>query len=201
MENNHKPHVSIGLPVYNGQKYLEEALISILNQSYSDFELIISDNASTDQTQAICYAYMAKDNRIRYYRNDKNLGVAPNYNRVYEVSLGDYFKWADYDDILAPDFLYKSVETLDQNPEVVACFPRVKLIDAQGKFLEDYDPLPDTSSPNAHERFRNLIIDTRRAVQAMGLMRSSIIRKTGLHRSFPSSDEVFIAEMALYGCV
>ncbi|CAG1771920.1 Putative glycosyltransferase EpsE [uncultured bacterium] len=194
-----QPRVGIGLPVYNGQKYIEETVVSILNQTYSDFELIICDNASTDQTQAICQSYMAKDKRIRYYRNAKNLGVALNYNRVFELSAGDYFKWADYDDLLAPDFLSKTIQVLNQNPLVAVCFPRVKLIDEHGKFIGNYDPLPDTSSPKAGERFRNLILDPRRAVQAMGLMRSVVIKKTHLHGKYPSSDEVFMAEMALLG--
>lgn len=194
-----RPRVSLGLPVYNGQKYLEETLVSILNQTYSDFELIISDNASTDQTQTICRSYMAQDRRLRYYRNERNLGVAPNYNRVFALSSGEYFKWADYDDLLAPEFLSRCVDVLDQEPTVAVCFHSVQLIDEHGAFLEDYATTPDTTSHRAHIRFRNLILYPRRAIQAMGLMRSEIIRKTGLHGSYPSSDEVFMAEMALYG--
>ena len=90
---NNRSRVSIGLPVYNGEKYLEQALISILSQTYTDFELIISDNASTDRTQAICREYAAKDPRIRYYCNEENLGAAPNHNRVFELASGEYFKW------------------------------------------------------------------------------------------------------------
>ena len=104
-----KLRVTIGLPVYNGETYLEETLDSILNQTYTEFELIISDNGSSDGTRLICEEYAAKDDRIKYYRSVKNLGAAPNYNRAFELSSGEYFKWADYDDPLAPEFLSKCV--------------------------------------------------------------------------------------------
>ena len=102
--NRRKSRVSIGMPVFNGEKYLRESIESILDQTYQNFELIISDNASTDRTQEICLEYARKDNRISYYRNDKNLGGPRNYNRVFELSSAEYFKWAAYDDVLAPEF-------------------------------------------------------------------------------------------------
>ncbi len=110
-----KPVASIGLPVYNGEKYLEQTLNSILAQSYTDFELIISDNASTDRTQEICQTYVAKDPRIIYHRNEKNLGAAPNHNLVFGLASGKYFKWAGYDDIIAPDFMARCFEILKLN--------------------------------------------------------------------------------------
>src|SRR5688572_10868700 len=98
------PRVSIGLPVYNGENYLAEAIDSILAQTFEDFELIISDNASTDRTQEICEAYAAKDGRIRYYRSEVNKGSAWNFNRVFELARGEYFKWAAHDDYIAPEY-------------------------------------------------------------------------------------------------
>ena len=97
-----KPTVSIGMPVYNGVPFLNEALDSILAQTYRDFELVISDNASTDETESICRAYAASDPRIRYYRQQENLGAMPNFNRVCELSRGQYFKWAACDDVCSP---------------------------------------------------------------------------------------------------
>ncbi len=195
----HIPIVTVGLPVYNGEKYLEPTIESILRQAWTDFELIICDNCSTDRTPEICQAYAVSDGRIRYFRSVKNLGAAPNYNRVYSLSRSRYFKWADYDDLLDPEFLARSVEVLEQNPEAVVCFPRARLINEEGAVISDYDPLPDTSSPKAHIRFRNLVLAPHIAVQSMGLMRSATVRETTLHGSFPSSDEVFLAEMALRG--
>jgi len=116
---NHKPRVSIGLPVYNGENYLEEAIDSILAQTYKDFELIISDNASTDRTPDICQAYANKDPRIRYYRNEKNIGAAVNFNRVFELSSSEYFKWAAHDDIIAPDYISECIEILDNDDSIV----------------------------------------------------------------------------------
>jgi glycosyltransferase involved in cell wall biosynthesis len=196
---DNKPRVSIGLPVFNGENYLSEALDSILAQTYSDFELIISDNASTDRTPEICKAYAARDPRIRYYRNAKNLGASPNFNRVFELSSGEYFKWAAYDDLIAPDFLLQCVVALDQNPAVVLCYPRAKLIDERGIFLANYDPKPNTCSSKPQERFRNLILAPHMALQVFGLMRASILKRTALIGNYPSSDEVLLAELALLG--
>src|SRR3974377_1117825 len=99
------PKVSIGLPVYNGENYLRLAIDSILTQDYTDFELIISDNASADATQEICREYTARDCRIRYYRNKINIGASGNYNRVFELARGGLFKWAAHDDVHLPAFL------------------------------------------------------------------------------------------------
>ncbi len=110
--NTHKPPVAIGLPVFNAEKYLSQAVDSILAQTFSDFHLIISDNASTDRTQEICQAYAAQDNRIRYSRNHRNLGASPNFNRVFELSSHQYFKWAPHDDMIAPEFLARCVNSI-----------------------------------------------------------------------------------------
>ena len=100
----HQPRVSIGLPVYNGERYLPQALDAILSQTFEDFELIISDNASTDSTQDICKSYAANDARVKYFRNSSNIGISRNFNRVFELSSGgEYFKWCAHDDLMAPD--------------------------------------------------------------------------------------------------
>ncbi len=143
---NYQPRVSIGMPVYNGELFIKDAIDSILAQTFEDFELIISDNASTDKTEEICREYTARDTRVLYYRNEKNLGAAKNFNRVFELSSGEYFKWAAADDIIAPEFLAKAVEILD-DPSIILCQSKVKLIDKNdhfrdqyGRILGDYDP-------------------------------------------------------------
>ncbi|HKJ45099.1 MAG TPA: glycosyltransferase family 2 protein, partial [Balneolales bacterium] len=113
-----RPRVSIGMPVYNGENYIERAISSILAQTYKDFELIISDNASTDKTQEICKMFVGRDNRVRYHRNSKNIGAARNYNIVFRLSRGKYFKWAAHDDELAPAFLEDAVNVLEKNKDV-----------------------------------------------------------------------------------
>ena len=136
---SNQPRLSIGLPVYNGEKFLKEAIDSLLAQTFEDFELIISDNASTDKTEEICRAYAEKDQRIRYYRNDKNIGCARNFDRVFKLSSGEYFKWAAYDDLHAPDFIEKCVEVLDQDPTIILCHSQTYFIDEEGSFLQNYD--------------------------------------------------------------
>jgi glycosyltransferase involved in cell wall biosynthesis len=199
--SQNKPLVSIGIPVYNGERYLEETINSILSQTYTDFELLISDNGSTDATQEVCLRYAKEDGRIKYHRNAKNLGAAPNYNLVFELSSGEYFKWADYDDLLAPDFITKCVEIFETHPDVAVVYPQAKFIDGNGDFIEDYDPQPDASSASPQVRFGRLLLDhDHRLAQASGVIRSSILRKTILHGSYPCSDEVLLAHLGLFGC-
>ena len=197
--NTPEPRVSIGLPVYNAEKYLREAVDSFLAQTYTNFELVIADNASSDGTESICREYAGGDPRIRYFRNPRNLGAAPNFNRVFELSTGEYFKWAPYDDLIEPEFLDRCVQVLDNHPDVVLCYSRVKIIDENSRFEVDHNPGPDTSSLDPPKRFRNLMLHPEYAVQQMGLIRSALLRKTHMHGSFPSSDEILLSELALLG--
>jgi glycosyltransferase involved in cell wall biosynthesis len=199
MHDEALPRVSIGLPVFNGERYLEQTLDNILEQTFVDFELVIGDNASTDRTQKICQAYVARDRRIRYYRNERNLGAAPNHNLVFGLSSAEYFKWAGYDDRIAPNFLEKCVGVLDNRPEVVLCMPQSGMIDENGRFLHWHEYVSNPTSPKAHKRFQNLVLNVESGNHVYGLMRASAIRKTGLHGSYPASDLVFLAELALYG--
>jgi glycosyltransferase involved in cell wall biosynthesis len=197
MDQKHR--VSIGLPVYNAEKYLEQALDSLLAQTFENFVLVISDNASTDHTQSICQAYQKKDPRIQYYRNEKNLGIAPNFRRAFQLSSSEYFKWAPYDDLIAPDFLARCVAVLDQNPDVILVYSKVKIIDENGAYVVDYDPGPETNLQQPNGRFRNLMLHPEYAVQQMGLMRSGVLKNTGLIGSYPCSDEILLAELSLLG--
>lgn len=196
---NDKPRVSICLPVYNGQKYLEATLDSILAQTYGDFELIISDNASNDRTQDICLEYAKKDQRIKYSRVEKNLGAAPNHNRAFRLANGEYFKWAGYDDKISPNFLSMCVNVLDNKPDVVLCMPTTGLIDEHGQYLGEYVYKADASSQNSHQRFVNFLINNESGNYVYGLMRTKDVAQTALQGSFPSSDLVFLAELTLYG--
>lgn len=195
---NHKPRVSIGLPVYNGENYLEEAIDSILAQTYKDFELIISDNASTDRTPDICQAYANKDPRIRYYRNEKNIGAAVNFNRVFELSSSEYFKWAAHDDIIAPDYISECIEILDNDDSIVLCNSKAKFIDESGEVIEDYNnKLINVNSPKPQNRFGDLIFYDHMCFDVFGLIRSDTLRKTSLIKAYPGSDRVLLAEHGL----
>src|ERR1700722_6330272 len=122
MEVTAAPRLSIGLPVYNGENYLAETLDSLLGQSYENFELIISDNASTDGTAGICRSYMKQDSRIRYICQPRNIGLAPNHNFLVGEARGELFKWADHDDLCARDLLASCVDALDEYPDVVLAY-------------------------------------------------------------------------------
>jgi glycosyltransferase involved in cell wall biosynthesis len=198
MEDN-TPRVSVGLPVYNGETYLEEALDSLLAQTYSDFELIISDNASTDRTEKICRAYAIEHKRIRYFRNEVNIGGALNHNRVFELSRGEYFMWAGHDDLRAPEYLQRCVEVLDQNPRIVLCYTKTQDIDAEGRSLPTKHADLAITSPRADERFRDLIRMDHRIEPIYGLIRSRILRKTPLEGQYADCDRVLLGELGLYG--
>jgi glycosyltransferase involved in cell wall biosynthesis len=198
--NSKTPKVSIGLPVFNGEKYLRTALDSILSQTYKDFELIISDNASTDGTRQICLEYMGKDNRIRYYRNKTNLGAARNFNRVFGLSSGEYFKWANCDDVHAQDYLSRCVDALDNDPTAVFCHSKVGRINERGELIGEYDLSLKVNSQKPHERFASLIrLANNGWILIHGLMRTSALRKTQRFGSYISADRNLLAEISLRG--
>jgi len=196
---NSKPRVSIGLPVYNGEPYIKQALDSILAQTYTNFELIISDNASTDGTEEICRAYTAKDSRIHHFRNEANLGAAMNFNRTFELSKGEYFKWAAADDLCAPTFLSKCVEVLDRFPGTVLCYTKTLIIDENGIAFKEYDNHLDLSFPSVRSRFREAIYKLGECNAVFGLIRSNVLRKTSLIENYIASDVVLLGELTLFG--
>src|SRR4051812_42293346 len=129
----HQARVCIGMPVYNGQRYVAAAIESIRAQTFADFELIISDNASTDATGEICRAFAAKDSRIIYNRLSSNVGAILNFERVYKLGGGQYYKWHAHDDLIEPAFLARCVEALDREPSAVLAYPKAKFIDSAGQ--------------------------------------------------------------------
>jgi glycosyltransferase involved in cell wall biosynthesis len=201
-----KPRVSIGMPVYNGERYLLETLDSLLAQTFKDFELIISDNGSTDRTEQICRSYAARDGRIRYYRGETNRGAAWNHNRVFALSSGEYFKWQAHDDLCHPKFLEECVAVLDGEPSAVLCYSQFVRIDEHGKPVEKkrwgWGPIGSSVVKGAarpHERFSSLIYRRDSCEEIYGLMRASVMRETRLIGNYTQSDDNFLAELALRG--
>jgi glycosyltransferase involved in cell wall biosynthesis len=193
------PKVSIGLPVYNGERYLRAALDSILGQTYRDFELIICDNASTDATAAICAEYAARDPRIRYTRHEQNIGATANFNRAFELARGVYFKWAAHDDLLEPTWLEKCVAMLDQTPDAVLCQSLVKLIDDAGECLEEYDHTAfGTDSPRPSVRFAARL-RPHDCQEIFALIRAEMLRRTDLMGYHIGGDRTLLIELALMG--
>lgn len=215
------PRLSVGLPVYNGEKYLDQSIESVLGQTYEDFELIISDNASTDNTADICRRYAKQDPRIRYIRQARNIGLSPNHNFVLQLSRGEYFKWAAADDLYGRDLLKSCVDILDEDAGVVLAHSFEAAIDAAGIVLQARDYPLATDSPQAPERFRSILFGSSglfessdpaaaglvrrdnngilRACDMYGVIRTPVLRKVTPLGSFHHPDVVLECALALYG--
>lgn len=124
--SNHRPTVSIGMPVHNGDQFLRRALDSLLAQDYDDFELIISDNASTDGTREICKEYLLEDERVRYRLNERNVGAVANFRQVLLWASGKYFMWAAHDDWWEPGFVSHLVDILESDSEIALAASEVR---------------------------------------------------------------------------
>ena len=192
------PRLSIGLPVYNGQNYLSQSLDALLGQSYQDFELIISDNASTDCTEEICQRYATMDPRIRYLRQPRNIGAAPNHNFVVREARGELFKWAAHDDLFGRDLLARCVEALDEHPDIVLSHAHAAVINESGTIIGRYDYSLATDSPQAPERFRSLLF-TEGGEDFYGVMRTAVLRRITPHDSYHNAGRKLVVELALYG--
>lgn len=190
--------VSVGIPVYNGQNYLAVAIESVLAQTFADFELVISDNDSTDATQEICEAYAARDPRIRYLRQPQNRGAGFNYNFVFHEARGQYFKWLAHDDWLAPDNLKASVAALEGNPSAVLAYTHHIDVDAGGAEIRTVCRTKGQND-NVSKRFWDLSEGSYTCEEVFGLIRSSILRKTPLIANYTDSDRTLLSELVLYG--
>lgn len=196
---NRMPRVSIGLPVYNGVPFVENAISSILSQSFEDFELIICDNASTDTTEEVCRRFAEQDQRVRYVRNERNMGAAWNFNHAFALARGEFFKWAAADDTFEPEFLARSVEVLDRDPGIVLVYSRTAHIDSAGKTLDIRLNELQAESAEVVDRFRELIISGHSCVAVFGLVRRDALARTSLIGPFVSSDRVLLAQLGLVG--
>lgn len=192
------PRVSIGLPVWNGEKYLDQALASLVSQTFTDFEIIISDNGSTDRTEEICRSWVEQDRRIRYIRNEENRGSAWNFNRVFHEATGTYFKWAAYDDKLLPEWLEECVAILDANPDVVLAYTRVIQIDENDEFLRHFSKFVDVTSSDPVERIREVFWDWW-CLPVFGLIRRQALATTKLIGGYDSSDRVLLVALSVLG--
>jgi glycosyltransferase involved in cell wall biosynthesis len=195
------PLVSIGLPVYNGGERIAGALDSILRQSFTDFEVVIVDNASTDDTGAICQDYARKDRRIRYFRNAANIGVNPNHDRVFAQARGKYFAWFADDVEYAPDAVGRCVAEIER----ASATPPV-LVHPRCQIIRDGRPLPPTeqksissSSARPWRRLAAVLSNVGLVNQLYGLIRAEALRQTRLNGLYASSDYVLLAELAMQG--
>lgn len=200
---NHVPLVSVGLPVYNGENYISYAIESVLAQTFADFELVISDNCSTDSTEQICRRYASMDSRVRYFRNAENIGASGNFRRVFELSRGRYFKWTGHDDISAPELLEKLTCVLENNSDIILCYSRTTRIDAAGNpTTNGYSDGLDLREDDPVDRLRHFYNRFKKNTYcepAFGLVRREVLEKTTLIGNYVAADEIMLAELALRG--
>jgi glycosyltransferase involved in cell wall biosynthesis len=194
-----EPEISVGVPVFNGARFLRVALESVLAQTYSDFEIVVCDNASTDATEAICREYAARDRRIRYYRNEVNLGAATNFCRVFELSAGRYFRWLSADDYIAPTALHDCRLALEAQPRAVLACGRAAFVGADGEALGPYLERQALEHDSPVDRFRAVTLQDPQCHAVYGLMRSEVLTRTRRLGAFAGSDNTLLAELALYG--
>jgi glycosyltransferase involved in cell wall biosynthesis len=197
-----EPLVSIGLPVYNAERYLAQALDSLLGQDHSNLELIVSDNASSDSTQEICTSYAHRDSRLRYHRSEKNMGAVWNFNRVFELATGEYFMWAAHDDLRDPSYVSACLAALRQRPDAVLCCTDIRFIDEVGKAI-DVPPHVAGIRPvgeTAGQRLRQ-IARACNWFDVYGLARSAALKQTRRAVSTWGFDVVIELELCLRGRV
>ena len=193
------PRLSIGLPVYNGERHLEATLAALLAQTFRDFEILVSDNASTDGTAAIAQRFVAADPRVRYHRQERNIGLAGNYNSVFARGRGELFKWATADDICLPDYLAACITALDAEPGAVLAYPRTRFVDDAGRELPRIDQGWDLRSPSPAVRLRYVLSSTSWVNSILGVIRADALRRTRLMPHYASGDFRLLAELSLLG--
>jgi glycosyltransferase involved in cell wall biosynthesis len=193
------PLVSVGLPVYNGEEHLAKALDALRDQDLENFEVIVCDNASTDATAEIARDYAARDARIRYHRNPRNLGLAGNFNKAFQLAGGKYFKWWAHDDWHPRDLLSRATAVLEADPSAVLCATGVAIMDDDGEVFEQWRPEVDLLTPPAHVRFHRLIWTLGETHPLFSVMRSDALARTPQYRPFVGGDRVLLAQLVLMG--
>ena len=193
------PMLTVGMPVYNAERFLAKALDSILGQTFTDFELIISDNASIDRTEEICREFAGRDGRIRYFRNDKNMGAGWNFCRVYSLATGKYYKQAAHDDFLEPAFLDECIAALEADPGLMLAHTRTKMVSPAGDLLEYYEWPLRFDSPDPLVRWHDLLLSNHMCFQIFGVFRLDALRHWPPQGSYVNADGVLLAQVALLG--
>jgi glycosyltransferase involved in cell wall biosynthesis len=199
------PLVSIGLPVYNGENFVAEAIQSVLNQTFANWELIICDNWSTDRTLAICQQFAETDSRIRIYQNPRNMGVCFNYQEVLRRSRGEYFKWMAHDDLFAPQFIESCIQELQTNCALVLVFPKMCFVDAGGQMLRKQACELSVAELAPEARAEQLMKLASRGMDfiwlAYGLFRRNILEQSGGMGLYAGADQVLLFKVVLRGAI
>lgn len=192
------PRLTIGMPVYNGARFIEQALEALLGQSFGDFTLVISDNASTDETGDICQRYARRDSRIQYFRQPRNIGLSPNHNFTLDQAGTELFKWASHDDLYARDLLKLCVEALDERPDIVQAHSWSARIDGSNNLIEAEEYMLSTASPRPPVRFASVLFDVG-GDDDYGVIRTNVLRSVKPNASYHHAGTTLVAEIALRG--
>ncbi len=212
------PRLTIGVPVYNGEDYIAEAITSHLEQDFTDFELIVSDNCSDDSTPEIVKEFVEADSRVTYSRNTENVGGPANFNRLFRLGQGELFRWAAADDRIEPGYLSKVIAMMDDDPAVAIGHSEALLIDPTSEpmlkmdrgylggdgFLEAIRLTPPPGderfrSSKPHNRIDAVINNNHRNFYIFGIMRRNLMMQTRLHGLFYGGDRTLLVEMAMRG--
>ena len=192
--------LTVGMPVYNGERYLQAALDGIRAQTFGDFEVVIADNASTDGTRDIAEAVVAEDSRFRYVRRPENIGLVGNWNNVFNDTGGEFFHWHAGDDVAAPEFYAACVALLTARPDAAAAVSDICLIDSSGAEIRPSDETIVTDHPDTARRFTELASFGHFCQFSYGVYRREMMARTRLMLPFFwSGDRLFLAELALQG--
>jgi len=203
--------VSIGFPVYNGEEFLRKKMDSLLEQTFSDFEIIISDNCSTDKTCEICKEYEKNDDRVRYFRQEKNFGPVYNYNFVLQKAKYDYFVWTAADDVLLPKFLEKNLDVLEKNENFVGSMTKQKFYGIKDNRLKKLNRLLGKMKMSFRPYAIYSIIEEdyekrlRKYMKGMpwplfyGVFRTDVAKKSFMERSLVGFDGVFVLNILKFG--
>ena len=194
------PLVSIGVPVYNAERFLRESLGSLLAQDYSPIEIIISDNASEDGSEAICREYAERDDRIRYHRNETNLGALANFRQLQDLATGPYFMWASDHDLWDASCVSTLASVLSTESDVVLAYGRTMSLDAAGRQMGLMSDRIDTRGCAESERYTHLVRNLSCCNIVYGLIRLDALRglRQGLVNIW-SPDRLLLAELSLAG--
>ncbi|WP_432505524.1 glycosyltransferase family 2 protein [Kineococcus arenarius] len=196
------PKVCIGIPVYNGAKYVAATIESALSQDFEDLEVVISDNASTDGTAEICQGFARRDPRVRYVHHEEHVGVADSFSRTFSLCRSEFFKWAASDDISHPTFVGKALKVLEEHPAAVVCYSEAAVLNAQGERVRNDDFMIDLSGSSASQRFRRVVmapIKHHAGHEQYGLIRSEALRRAGAMSNHAYGDRVLLVRLALQG--
>ena len=199
LTQNH-PLVSIGLPIYNEEEHLAQALDSLLGQDYENIEVIISDNASTDRTPQICAEYAVRDQRVRYHRNEANIGGINNFNRVFELARGEFFMWAAGHDVRHPTQVSCCLKVLLEDSSIILCYSQVVWVNDEGQPLEQIHEYLDTRGlPDKITRLNVVLWGLQGGFPIYGVFRTDALKQTSVYTSVISPDMSLLIELAMIG--